>query len=221
MTSILANDEIVQRSPIIKYLGALIDERLSFKQFINSKCRMAMWNLQKLKAIRNVLTDDDACKTLISVLVLLHLDYANAILIGLLKVDIKKMQIVKNTAAKLILNCSTMESLTCCLRNLHWLPIRARIEHKLLTMTYKCLNGEAPDYLSDLLSVIPELRRMLRSSNKYKQLVVPRVKRKTFVARSFSIMAPSLWNELPDSLWKANSVEIFKAELKTLLFRRY
>ena len=88
-------------------------------------------------------------------------------------------------------------------------------------MTYKCLNGEAPDYLSDLLSVIPESRRMLRSSNKYKQLVVPRVKRKTFAARSFSIMAPSLWNELPDSLQKANSVEIFKAELKTLLFRRY
>ena len=127
---------------------------------------------------------------------------------------------VQNMAAKLALNCSTMESSTCCLRNLHWLPIRARIEHKLLTITYKCLNGEAPDYLSDI-SVIPELRRMLRSSNKYKQLVVPRVKRKTFAARSFSIMAPSLWNELPQALWKANSVEIFKAELKTLLFRRY
>ena len=62
---------------------------------------------------------------------------------------------------------------------------------------------------------------MLTSSNKYKQLVVPRVKRKTFAARSFSIMAPSLWNELPDYLWKASSAEIFKAEIKTLLFRRY
>ena len=158
---------------------------------------------------------------MISALVLSHLDYANAILIGLPEVDIKNMQIVQNMAAKLVLNCSTMESPTCCLRNLHWLPIRARIEHKLLTMTYKCLNGEAPDYLSDLLSVIPESRRMLRLSNRYNQLVVPRVKRKTFAARSFSIMAPSLWNELPDYLWKANSVEIFKAELKTLLFRRY
>ena len=181
-TSILADDEIVQRSLIIKYLGALIDERLSFKQFINSKCRMAMWNLQKLKAIRNVLTDD-ACKTLISALVLLHLDYANVILIGLPEVDIKKMQIVQNMAAKLVLNCSTMESLICCLRNLHWLPIRARIEHKLLTMTYKCLIGEAPDYLSDLLSVITESRRMLRSSNKYKQLVVPRVKKKNLCSQ--------------------------------------
>ena len=171
---------------------------------------MVMWNLQNLKAIRNVLTDD-VCKTLINALVLSHLDYANAILIVLPEVDIKKMQSVQNMAAKLVLNCSTMESSTCCLRNLHWLPIRARMEHKLLTITYKCLNGEAPDYLSDLLSVIPESRRMLRSSNKYKQLVVPRVKRKTFAVRPFSVMAPTLWNELPDSLWKANSVEIFKA----------
>ena len=85
---------------------------------------MAMWTLQKLKAIRNVLTDD-VCKSLISALVLLHLDYANAILIGLPEVDIKKMQSVQNMAAELVLNCSTMESSTSCLRNLHWLPISA------------------------------------------------------------------------------------------------
>ena len=215
-TSILVSDEIIQRSPIIKYLGALIDERLSFKQFINSKCRMAMWNLQKLKAKRNVLTDD-VCKTLVSALVLSHLDYANVILSGLPEVDIKKMQHVQNMAAKLVHKCSTMESSTCCLRNLHWLPMSARIEHKLLTITYKCLNGDAPEYLSDLLSVIPESRRMLRSSNKYKQLVIPKVKRKTFTPRSFSTMTPSFWNELPDSLHRANSVETFEAELKEYL----
>ena len=113
-----------------------------------------------------------------------------------------------------------MKSSTWCLRSLYWLPISARMEHKLLTITYKCLNGDAPDYLSDLLSVIPASRRMLRSANKYKQLVIPKVKRKTFTARSFSIRAPLLWNGLPDSLGRANNVETFKAELTTLLFRR-
>ena len=87
--SILANGETIQRSSSIKYLGALIDERLSFKQYITSKCKMAKWNLQKLTAIRSVLTDD-VCKTLVSALVLSHLDYANAILSSLPEVDIKK-----------------------------------------------------------------------------------------------------------------------------------
>ena len=89
--SFLANGEIIQRSSNIKYLGALIDERLSFKQYITSKCKMAMWNLQKHKAIKSVLTDD-VCKTLVSALVLSHLDYVNAILSSLPEVDIKKMQ---------------------------------------------------------------------------------------------------------------------------------
>ena len=114
-----------------------------------------------------------------------------------------------------------MESSTWCLRSLHRLPISARIEHKLLTIAYKRLNGDAPDYLSDLLSVIQASRRMLGSGNKYKQLVIPNVKRKTFTARSFSIKAPLLWNGLQDSLCRANNVETFRAELKTLLFRRY
>ena len=117
-------------------------------------------------------------------------------------------------AAKLVLNCSKMESSTWCLRSLHWLPISARIEHKLLTITYKCLNGDAPDYLLDLLSVIQASRRTLRSANRYKQLVIPKVKRKTCTAGSFSIRAPLLWNGLPDSLHRANNVETFKAGLK-------
>ena len=164
---------------------------------------------------------DDVCKTLVSALVLSQLDYANVILSSLPEVHIKKMQWVQNMAAKLVLNCSKMESSTWCLKSLHWLPISARIEHKLLTITYKCLNGNAPDYLSDLLSVVPASRRMLRSSNKYKQLVIPKVKRNTFTTRLFSIKAPLLWNGLPDSLHRSNNVEIFKADLKTLLFKRY
>ena len=181
---------------------------------------MAMWNLQKLKVIRSMLTED-VCKTLVGALVLSHLHYANVILTGIPEVDIKKMQWVQNMATKLVLNCHKTESSTGCLRSLHWLPVSARIEHKLLTITHKYLNGDAPDYLLDLLAVIPSYRRMLRSSDKYKQLVIPKVKRQTFTARSFSVKAPLLWNGLPDSLHRANNVETFKAELKTLLFRRY
>ena len=126
-----------------------------------------MWNLQKLKVIRSVLTED-VCKTLVGTLVLSHLDYTNAILSGIPEVHIKKMQWVHNMATKLVLNCLKTESSTGCLRSLHQLPVSTRIEHKLLTKTYKCLNGDTPDYLSDLLAVIPMSRRMLRSSDKYK-----------------------------------------------------
>ena len=131
---------------------------------------MAMWNLQKLKVITSEFTED-VYKTLVGALVMSHLDYANTILSGIPEVDIQNM------ATKLVLNCPKTESCTGCLRSLHWLPIIARIEHKLLTVTYKCLNGEAPEYLLDLLAVISPSRRILRSSDKYKQLVTPKVKK--------------------------------------------
>ena len=40
------NGEPVKLSKCIKYLGAWIDSQLSFKTYINLKCRTAQWNLQ-------------------------------------------------------------------------------------------------------------------------------------------------------------------------------
>ena len=57
-----------------------------------------MWNLQKLKAIHDILTEE-TCKTLIMGLAISHLDYANAILVGLPETDIHKLQWVQNMAA--------------------------------------------------------------------------------------------------------------------------
>ena len=172
--NILVNGETIQRSSCIRYLGAPADERLSFKQHITNKCRMVMWNLQKLKVISSVLTED-VCKTSVGTLVMSHMDYANAILMGIPEVDTQKMQWVQNMATKLVHNCLKTESSTGCLISLHWLLVRAITEHKLMTIAYKCLTGEAPEYLSDLLTVIPSSRRILRSSDKYKQLVIPTV----------------------------------------------
>ena len=56
-------------------------------------------------------------------------------------------------AAKLILNKDKQDSVTECFVKLHWLPMRTRIHFKILTLTYKCVNDQAPEYLSDLLTV--------------------------------------------------------------------
>ena len=73
---------------------------------------------------------------------------------------------------------------------MHWLPIKYRVEHKLLTLVYKCLIGEAPQYLQELLVEQQCYRQGLRSSNMYKRLMVPKTKRKTFADRSFSVAGP-------------------------------
>ena len=43
------------------------------------------------------------------------------------------------------------------LKQLHWLPVNQRINYKILLLTYKALNGQAPSYITELLEPIHQL----------------------------------------------------------------
>ena len=163
--------EIIDKTDCIKYLGVWLDAMLSLKDHITQKCRTAMWNLQRLKAIHPFLTTE-AYHTVVRGIVCSHLDYANAIFTGLPDCEISKLQRVQNIAAKFVLNRPWYDSSEQARCELHWLPIRARIQHKVLSHTYKSLNGMAPQYLQDLITLCPVARPGLRSGKSFQQLVV-------------------------------------------------
>ena len=79
------------------------------------------------------------------------------------------------------------DSASAALTALHWLPIRARIDFKILTLVHKCLSGNAPGYLSDLLVPMEANHEGLRSNNAVKHLLIPRTYQKTFADRAFSV----------------------------------
>ena len=93
--------------------------------------------------------------------------------------------------------------------HLHWLPIRQRIDHKVLTLVYLCLNNEAPEYLKDLLTPLPGGKEGLRSAAQYQRLLVLFVRSKTFVERSFSIRGTKLWNALLNHIKQSSNTDIF------------
>lgn len=71
---------------------------------------------------------------------------------------------VQNAAAKLPTGVKKYEHITPTLMSKLWLPVRYRIEFKILLMVCKSLNGLAPAYLTDLL-LEHGSGRSLRSSN--------------------------------------------------------
>ena len=160
----------------------------------------------------------EACQTVVSGLVLCHLDYSNVKLANLPSNAIHKMQRVQNMAAPIVLQDEQEFSTTRCLQKLHWLPIKQRIKFKILTLVYKCINNQAPSYLQNLLTVNPTSNRSTRSNSKFKQLIVPFTKKKTFADRSFSVVGPKYWNELPNELCMQTNLESFRRNLKTYLF---
>lgn len=130
--------------------------------------------------------------------------------------NLNQLQLVQNSAGRLLMRTRKRAHITPILKSLHWLPVRFRIDFKILLLLYKSLNGLTPSYLSDLL--LPyEPARPLRSTGTG-LLTVPRVTTKTHGESSFYFYAPGLWNKLPEDLRTAASVDIFKTKLKTHLF---
>jgi hypothetical protein len=127
---------------------------------------------------------------------------------------------VQNLAAKLILNRGRMDSASQALKDLHWLPIKSRIIHKVLTLVYKCVvEKSAPDYLIKKFKLASQCERSMRSNDVLYRLHVPRTKRKTFADRAISVAGPELWNKLPNDIKQSINTGIFKKKLKTYLFR--
>ena len=192
-----------------------MDEHLTLFTHVNSIVRSAFLKIREISYHRRFLTLDST-KTLMHAYVTSRVDYCNSLLFGLPNNLIRKLQSVLNTAARVVTMTRKYDSITPVLYGLHWLPIKYRIQFKLLLLVFKALNGLAPSYLSDKLSYKPVCK--LRSSCQY-LLIVPRSNLKSYGDRCFSVAGPKLWNSLPKKLRICESLESFKRDLKTHLFK--
>ena len=209
-------DDVVNRSQIVKYQGHGWIQSLHQKTHVKKKCASAMLNLQRIKNIHKF-PHRDSCTKLVVCLCLSHCDYSNSILYGLPKSVIQQVQNIQNYAAKPVLGRSKYSSNKEALAELHWLPIKSRIKFKIQVVVFKCLRGEAPEYLMNLLVRCTKWTHNFRSSNTIDKLVIPRTVRQTFAARSFSVAGLTLWNKLPNYIKNSNSLDIFQKNLKTFL----
>ena len=183
---------------------------------VSKAVKSGNYHLRNIGRIRKYLTAESTKGAVIS-LVTSRFDYCNGLLCGIPEELIYKLQRVQNNAARVITLTKKYDHITPVLKELHWLPVRKRIEFKILLLVYKCLHGTAPSYLREMLKeYVPP--RTLRSTSK-NLLCEPRTNMKTYGDRSFSACAPKLWNQLPNNIRAAGSVAIFKRQLKTHLFK--
>ena len=119
-------------------------------------------------------------------------------------------------AARVVTMTRKFDHISPVLYKLHWLPVKFRIQFKLILLVFKALNGLAPSYLSDKL--VLKSNKKLRSGNQ-KLLEIPLSRTKSYGDRSFSIAGPRLWNNLPKNLRLCSSIDVFKKNLKTHLFK--
>ena len=128
---------------------------------------------------------------LVHSLIISKVDYCNSFFIGLPNVILKEVQYVLNRAARLIFNLPPRVLTTSSFIELHWLPLKARIEFKICLITFKALKFNLPSYMRELLSFSSHESTLgLRSADDPYRLHEPRaIGERGFANRSFSYIA--------------------------------
>ena len=152
--------------------------------------------------------DTATCKLAVQSLIFSRIDYGNALLLGATEHDLTRLQRLQNRAARLILLVGRDYPSALLLQRLHWLPVKTRINFKILVNVYKCLHSQAPNYLCELIT--PAISTYpTRSSCDKLLLQIPKTRTVTG-DKAFQIAAPRLWNDLPRNIREATSPSNFQ-----------
>ena len=104
-----------------------------------------------------------------------------------------------------------------CSRNYTGYQLDLEFSIKFYCYVLNVFYGIAPSYLCDLLAPYNPSCYNFRSCSG-NLLHVPKSALVTGGDRSFSCVAPRLWNQLPDYIRNLNNLQHFKSALKTHLF---
>ena len=105
-------------SQSVQNLGVIFDSEVSF--------------IQRIKNITKTPLSQASTEVLMHAFILCYLDYCNALLSGLPKKSISNLQLLQNSAARVLTRTRRQEHITPVLKLLHWLPVLFRIDFVVL-----------------------------------------------------------------------------------------
>ena len=127
------------------------------------------------------------------------------------------MQQIQNMACRIVYNLHKLDHVTSSMHDLHWLKIPYWIQFKIACIIFKCINGQAPKCLTDLLPSKQKTQQLPSSTSD----IYPSILHTSSLAynASFPAADPRLWNSLPKNIRQQPSLDMFRSKLKTHLFK--
>ena len=191
-TLYISNTQI-KREKVVKFLGVLVDESLTFKEYINHICKKVAVGIGFMFRSRDTL-EEDQLNTLYNALVLPHLNYCSLIWSINFKTHLQRIFLLQKRAARVILGMQYLESVSRRFIEIGMKPISMLRDLKCMITVYKIKHGMLPTTVRSLLEWrIPNDRQpLLRHTG---QLIVPFCKT-VYKQHTFKAYAPKLFNNL-------------------------
>ncbi|KAK2173830.1 hypothetical protein NP493_848g03085 [Ridgeia piscesae] len=138
-----------------------------------------------------------------------RLDTCNSLLHGLDKTQLKRLQRLQNTAARLVTLSRKCTHITPILKQLQGYQSNRELSSKSPCLCYLC----------SLVKLYEPLRGNMRSVNKL--LLTEHKSKNSRGARSFTVSAAKACNTRPNNIRASATVGVFKTALKTHLSKPY
>lgn len=207
----------VEQVTDVTLLGVILDNTLSWSKHIDhivSSMGKGIAVARKCSAFISSLVLKDVVQSI----VLSHLEYCPIIWSSASEKHLKKLQIVQNRAARLVLHYQFQASVADMHRKLSWLLVKDKLHLRVLVYFYKVIKYHTPCFFFEKLVYVGFRHDHKTRQVSKSQLFLP-CPQSNLLKKTVFYRGSAAWNVVPINIRKSNSTHVFKRNCVNMLLK--
>lgn len=207
--------EHLEKVVTMKYLGIIIDNKLTFNDHINYICKKISKKLGFAYRVSKHLTLNTR-KTIYNTIIKPHFEYCSSILYMCNDTNISKLQLLQNRCMRFILKYNRYANINIMQCTLNWFSVKDNIKYRTLIFLYKLHNNLLPTYLS---ANIQHRRDIHNYNTRQRNHININFSNLMKTKSSIYDKGAAEFNKLPEFIKQAKNVVLFKKYLYKFMYK--
>ena len=213
------NNHVIPRVETTRFLGVIVDSRLTWKYHINEIENKIAKNIGIIYRLSFYLPKT-VLRILYCSLILPYFSYCNVVWANTYQSHLKKLCSLQNKIIRIISTTNNRPSTdkNSLFHSLKLLKLNDINKLQQCNLLYRCLNSQLPPKFCNLFTPVSSVHNFnTRSAN---HIYIPK-HRKMIFQHNIRYTGPKIWNDLPEQIKKSLSTTSFKYRMKKMLISAY
>ena len=215
--SIFFDNFVLNNVSITRFLGVLIDNKLSWKPHIDSICKTISRNIGIINKLKHFLPS----RTLLTLYYTLILPYINYGIIAwgcAIQTQLNRILLLQKKALRIIFQTHYRSHTDILFFENNILKVGDIYLFQLSQFMFKLSKDDLPAIFSNMFRTNASVHYYPTRQRQYYHLPLTRT---LFAKNSFVFSGPAYWNSLPQDFKESPNINIFKRKLKKMLILQY